>query len=276
MKKILVLIFMVLTHTISAEIIYLNDGSILNGAIINENDSSITVETKYQTRTISRSQIKRILYGERELEEIYVLMKNGDRIHGWQIIQDNEKVVYRKTKDDPEEHIIYKKDIRQMGNEEVLVFNPEVAVYGSWFYFFNTGTSQVESAWALRASLFLDIPIVAHSKLCLDSGYGSGTSESNDLSLTVIPIYLSALYQFDFGAVFAYPKLGAGATVLSFEDKVKDPVQGVVFTSLAGAGLGVPIIRNTLNFRMGLEQISFWGNEGLHTFAGFAGLGYTF
>ncbi len=277
MKRILITLVSIFTLLpLLAEVVYLNDGTILNGTIIDENASTVTIQTKYQTRTISHSQIKRILYGERQLEEIHILMKNGDRIHAYQVIQDNEKVIIRRSMDDPKEETIYKKDIRQMGPEEIMVFNPEIDVSGGMVYFLNPGSSDLGYAYIARASMYYDIPVVAHTKACLDTGYASGSGSGGDLLITFIPIYLSGIYEFTVAGAIVYPKLGAGATILSMDDKVKDPVQGVVFSSIIGGGAAYPLIKEKLYFRIELDEVSLWESSSLHTLMATAGLGYRF
>ena len=55
-----------------AEMVYLKDGQVISGKIISEDRVWITVKSKYQTVRFKRSEIKRIMYGDRKMEEIYI------------------------------------------------------------------------------------------------------------------------------------------------------------------------------------------------------------
>ena len=82
-----------------AEFIYLKDGQVLQGKIIGETQSEITVQTRFQVKKVSRNDITRIMYGERKMEKIFLLMNDGSTQTGFLVDQDAAQVIIRDRED---------------------------------------------------------------------------------------------------------------------------------------------------------------------------------
>lgn len=87
------------TSVLFAETVYLKDGQILNGKILKEDDEAITIETRFQTKTIEKKYITRVSYNI-SLEPVQIVTKDNDLIKGYLVLQDSTRVVYKKTEDD--------------------------------------------------------------------------------------------------------------------------------------------------------------------------------
>ncbi len=101
MKNFLFLFIIVLMVPLrlNSEIVYMKDGQILKGSIIREDRSTLIVKTRFQTRKIYRDHVKRILYGDREMESINILLKSGEILKGYLVDQDAKQVIFREKKD---------------------------------------------------------------------------------------------------------------------------------------------------------------------------------
>ncbi len=90
------------SYGLMAETIYMNDGQILNGKILSENDQEIQLQTKYQTKVIQKRYISRIIY-KTELERVQIVTKDGQLINGFLVSQDLTNVIYKASNDSEEE-----------------------------------------------------------------------------------------------------------------------------------------------------------------------------
>jgi hypothetical protein len=70
MRKILSLVFILLSSVLFAETIYLKDGTVITGEIASQDETTITVETSYGILSIDKKQIERIDYAETNSDRI--------------------------------------------------------------------------------------------------------------------------------------------------------------------------------------------------------------
>jgi len=64
MRKIItVFVLIIISVNLFAETVYLKDGTVISGKIVNQNEDIVTVETTYGTLSISKSEIDKIDYG---------------------------------------------------------------------------------------------------------------------------------------------------------------------------------------------------------------------
>lgn len=87
-----------------AEYIFLKDGSIIQGQILSENTSEITIlKTDKKTVTVKRSDTMRVLYTEIYLGKIFIQLTNGKNIGCYMVDEDRETYTFRMELYSPEE-----------------------------------------------------------------------------------------------------------------------------------------------------------------------------
>ncbi|HON79747.1 MAG TPA: hypothetical protein PK544_14735 [Spirochaetota bacterium] len=242
-KCIVPLIVMFMAVSLSAEIIYLNDGQVLRGTIIREGKHFITVQTRFQTREVYRKHIKRIMYGERDMEPIYFLMRDGRLINGFLVDQDSRKVVYRKTKDSAEEFTLLKEDISQMSAKEITPLYPDIMLRVGVYAPLNSGGANLGPGVIVMAGYGINFSWIKNSRLLLEAGYAKCDSTSNEgQSMKIMPVMVSGLYSLPFPfteneKLRLVPKAGAGIAVVDFEDGEGSQYRGYDFTATGGAGI---------------------------------------
>lgn len=90
-----------------AESVFLKNGKIIEGSIISETDSSVTVKTEDGIRTvIPRNYVLRILFHNRYRDLRYIYKKDGSSLEGYIVDEDEENYVYRKDLQSPAEEKI--------------------------------------------------------------------------------------------------------------------------------------------------------------------------
>ena len=81
---------------LSAESIFLKDGSIIDGTIISDGASSVMVRlADRKTKQIPRSEIMRILYTELKMGKIYIQKRDGKGIVAYMVDEDRESYTFR-------------------------------------------------------------------------------------------------------------------------------------------------------------------------------------
>jgi len=89
---------------LSAEYVFLKDGSIVEGTITSDSASSVTVRTKdNKTRQIPRGSIMRLLYTELYMGKVYVQKTDGKNVVCYMVDEDRESYTFRKELYNPEE-----------------------------------------------------------------------------------------------------------------------------------------------------------------------------
>lgn len=231
----------------AAEVVYLKDGQVIKGAIIQEDDQSVTVQTKHKTWNIKREDIQRILFGEEEMELMYLLMNDGKVVKGYIVDQDNTKVIIRRDKDKAQEETILKKDIKQMSPEEIVLLEPEVAVLGGIYHPLNPGTSELKpSPYALLVTDF-NLPYVRNMRIRIAAGFSDCTSAKYDqIKFKVIPVLFGAEYVFKLSFFSIVPHLSLGTAILDYDNGEGKTYRGYKGLGVAGLGFNFELIKNFL------------------------------
>ncbi len=164
----IVLIFPV---RLNSEIVYLNDGQILKGSIIKENRSSITLKTRFHTRKIYREHIKRILYGDREMESINILLKDGELLKGYLVDQDANRLIFREKRDTPIERTIPKSDISQLSPEEITLLSPGIYFYIGYFIPLATGKTELTASPLYMIGAGINFPWIKNTRIVMEAGH---------------------------------------------------------------------------------------------------------
>lgn len=250
-KSILILIFSMMISAANAEIIYLKDGQIIKGDIIKEDSAFITVKTKYQVKRINRIYISRILYGERDLEEINILMNDGSTISGFLIDQDNKQVIIRKDKKSSKETTLLKSNIKQMSPKKIIPLQPDFTFRAGFFQPVSSNGAKLKSSLIFTGSIGFNLPIVDNLRFFLEGGYTKSSGKANSgLYLQIIPISININYGFPISYFFIVPRTGIGIAVVEFFDGEKTNVKGYDFVFFGGLGFEYELISKTL--RIGL------------------------
>lgn len=257
-----VLLFLFIAASLQAEIIYLKDGQVLNGAIINEDAAAITVKTRYETKRIARSAIKRILFGEREMEKQFILMKNGDLVEGYLVDQDAKKVIIRSKKTSTRERILYKSDISQMSREKIHPLFPDITARAGFFYPFNSGGSKSTYTAFYGVGSSINFPWIADTRVYFELGFIRSTSDDtappyNDLYLIMVPVTASFTWRIPVKFIDIIPKLGGGFSITSFNNGEGQTFTGADGLINAGAGVSYAIIDRKLSVSLWAEYFLF-------------------
>ncbi len=235
---ILSLLIISLPEKGSPETVYLKDGQVLRGSILREDRESITLKTSYQTRTIYREHILRIMYGNREMESVYLYLKDGSLMSGFLVDQDAERIVFREKRDSPREKSILKSAIRQISNEEIRPLYPEISLSLGVFLPINSGGSALSPAPIYLLGGGISFPLIRKSRLLLELGYAKSPSRDNrDRTFQLIPLILKGLYPIETPWLTLSPRLGIGAVMLTFRDGEGEEFSGYDITASLGAGL---------------------------------------
>lgn len=281
MKKLIftVLFFsMVLfSSKVFAEYIYMNDGQVIQGTIVSEDADTMTVKTKYQTKKINRSDVLRVMYGERKMERIYLLMKDGTTIKGFLVDQDAEKVVIRETEESPKETSISKDKIKQMSANEIVPLNPSITIHSGLFYPLNSGGSNLKPAFLITAASELNFRWIKKTRVSAEVGFARCSSSNKDLYMQFVPIQLGATYDINFNKFYIIPKFSIGATIIDFDDGEGSATRSIAFSTNIGSAFLYEIIERHL-------YAGIWTDAGfirdgggsLFTISGTVGASYRF
>ena len=231
------LLIMIIPISIGSEIIYLNDGQVIKGAIIEEKSDSITVKTRYQTRRVRRNHIKRIMYGDRDMERIYILFNNGDIINGFLVDQDAKQVIYRESKDSAEEKSIPKSIIKQISNKEIIPLFPEIIFRAGLFVPIDSGGSELGSAPLYIVGLGFNLSWIKGLRLITETGFVKSESKSNENGyFQIVPIVISITGSISIPYIDLVPKVGMGIAVVDYDNGDGEKFRGYDLDMTAGVG----------------------------------------
>lgn len=261
-----------------SEIVYMKDGQVVKGQIVAEDAGTVTVKTKYQTRVIRKNHISRIMYGDRDLEEINILMNDGSTITGYLIDQDNNKVIIRKEKTSAKEIIIKKSDIKQMSQKKIIPLYPAVSIGVGMFYPFDSKGADLDAALMVTASMGFNLTFISNTRLLIEGGYTKPVSKTADgVSFLVVPVTLNLCYDLAFSSFHVVPRMGAGLSMCEFDDGLNSPTQGYDFTFIGGLGCEYELAERTL--RIGVYCNYFLLKEkeaSMNSITGMFGVSYYF
>jgi hypothetical protein len=256
-----------------AEIVYLNDGQIIKGSIVREDKTHITVKTKFLTRKIVRKNITRILFGQREMEKVYILFKDESILEGFLVDQDNKKVIFRPGKKTATEKIYEKTNIVQISSTPIYLFKPRVSARFGYFIPFVSGKSNLNAAPVFLAAYDILFPWPKGSRIIFEAGVSRMESDTNkNLFLQTIPISAQFLYEipvlkgiqlFNKDAKFSAStakhltklwlknRAGFGTVWSNFETGEGEKYSGLHYMFLFGLGVSYPVF--TPNVRVAFD-----------------------
>jgi len=291
-----IIFFLVFAGLVRAEVLYLKDGQVLNGSIVKENDKFIWFKTKYKSSKFDRNKVVRVLYGQRELEKIYIQMKDERIIEAFMVDQDNKKVTIRLNKDSAKEDHILKSNIQQMSNERILVLRPAISLRTGYFIPLSTKSgADLQPTIMFMVGYGMRLLFIDNSRVMFEAGFAKNTStftdvdgKSRELSLQTIPLIVNYMYKYNFSRFFgsskaAKPKagsasqldstraiwhrfdllgkIGMGASFLTFDDAEGEKLSGIKMTALGGLGVSYELLRRRL-FTQILSEFFFVYDQG--------------
>lgn len=127
---------MILSAPLSAEYIFLRDGSILNGTIVS--DTAATVNLRLEDRRIQRiprQDIMRILYTDLYMGKVYVQKIDGRSVVAYMVDEDRETYTFRMELFKPEEFKLRRDQVLFMARGNPTGLNAE------------PGTDRAELKW---------------------------------------------------------------------------------------------------------------------------------
>jgi hypothetical protein len=271
-------ILILFVFPVYGEIIHLKDGQVLKGSIIKENNQIIVVKTRYLTRRIKRANIKRILYGERDAENIYIQKISGKIISGFLVDQDSHFVFFRRTKESPEEIKIPKSDIKQMSRTEIIPINPDITLRAAMFYPLNPGGSDLAVSPMFIVGTGFNFTPIKKVRIVPEIGYVKSESKTNtDQYLKIIPITMNITYNIPVSFFSLIPKAGIGMAVVDFNNGEGELSRGYDLYCNAGAGAVYNLIDNLLTIGLWVEYNMISDGAGnIHNILLSGGFSYVF
>ncbi len=275
-KTLLVVIFLFLWTHLVAEMIYLKDGQVLKGRIIGETKNEVTVRTRFRTKRIRRRDIIRIMYGERKMEKIYLLMKDGTTRTGFLVDQDASKVIIREREDSSEEITIGKSGIKQMSiSGEIIPLNPSFRVRAGYFYPLNSRGAKLKPAPCVFGGSDMNIQFIRKTRFILEAGYVISQGESEGLTMRFIPLTAGLIYDLPIGPFHLAPRLSVGTAIIDFDDGEGETSRSFAFASLAGIGITYELMERHLYAGLWPEYAVMRDGKGtLHTITLSLGITY--
>jgi hypothetical protein len=275
---IFILVIFFLPIRAIAETIYLKDGQILKGSIVDENSKTIFLKTRYHTRKIYRDHILRIMYGNRDLESVYLHLKDGSLINGFLVDQDSEKIIFRTEKNSPDEKTILKSNIRQISGEEIKLLYPDISFSAGIYYPVNSGGAALSPAPVYFAGSGFNFTPIDNSRILFEIGYTkSRSSENSGRAFQFIPLTVNALYSIQMSSLNIVPRAGVGAAMVSFDDGEGGEYTGYDFTASLGAGIDYIVKRYGIRITIITEyNVILEGTETLGSLILRAGFNYRF
>lgn len=262
-----------------AEYLYLKDGQVIQGTIESEDAEGYNVKTKYQTKRVPRGDVTRIMFGERKMEPIFLLMNDGSSKKGFLVDQDAEKIIMREKENSPGEITVLKKDIRQMSASEIVPLNPSIYARAGYFFPLNSGGSELKPAPAFFAGSDINFQYIRNTRVLLEAGYADCGSSNSGLYMRFIPLIVSAKYYYTIGSssFSVIPGITAGMTLIDFDDGENSKYRCFAGTAGGGAGFGYELMKNSL-YVAGYTDYLFFSDRKklLHTVTASISVSYRF
>ena len=277
MKKIALAAALLFSFALKAEFLYLKDGQVIQGKIVSEDAESYTIQTKYQTRRVNRNEVTRIMYGERKLERIYLLMRDGTKMDGYKVDEDSEKVLIREKEDSPREISISKKDIQQMSQTEIIPLNPSINARLGIFYPINSQGSKLKPAIGIYLGSGMNFQFIKDTRINFEAGFAKNESEHAGLYMRFIPVTASIQKNINFGKLSFNPKFTVGGVILDYDDGETDPKREFAFLTGAGFSSAYEIVERTFFITLDAEYQLIFDKKGkLHCLLATLGASYRF
>lgn len=267
----------VVSFAADAEVIYLNDGQVITGVITAETKDDLTVKTKFQTKRVKRSDVTRIMYGERKMEPITLLMNNGTTVKGFLVDQDAEKVIIRDKEDSAEERNIPKSQISQMSSSDIVPLAPTILFRGGIFYPMNSQGAKLSPSAIGFVQGDVTFRWVKNLRVLAEAGFSKCTGKSHGLYEQFVPLHAGGYYDIAFGSFHLQPKLAMGTTMIDFNDGENTKTRSFAFSTGVSLGCVYEVLER--HFFVGFWPEYYFmrdSSANLHSIAANLSLGYRF
>jgi len=146
-----------------ASVIFLKDGSIIEGTVTEKNSEKISLETdKKITMQVPADMVLRIIEGDSYKKRIEVIKKDGSRIKGYPVEVTEEKIVLRTDLKSALEIVLVRADIKEIVGKENLTVTA-------------TDRDDIKKEYSTnKALLFSLIPAWSGSFIVERNGVGAG------------------------------------------------------------------------------------------------------
>lgn len=246
-----------------AEIVYLKDGTVLKGVITEEAKKGITLKVGDREQKIAHSDIKRVLYGNREMEEVFILALDGKITRGFMVDQDENAVIVRDRRDSPVERTISKKDIREISRDAIYPVDLEFYIKPAGFLPLDSGGADLGMTGLYTIGMGFNSMLAPNLRFMLEAGFLHSNSASNTgQSLRIIPVTLSLAYSFVMDRFSLVPRLGGGIGIAEFDTGEGDVMKSNLLEATAGLGLVYHLSRRGISVGIWAEYAIFFDGAG--------------
>lgn len=220
------------------EILYLKDGRVIWGDIVGEGKDGVTISSNGKQSVIAHDEIRRIMYGAHEPEQVYLFTVDRELIRGYVVDHDEKKIVYRQDPVSPEEKTILRDNILEISQNEIRPQDLEVYLKPAMFYPLDSGGAALKSAPMYLAGIAFSSLVRRDVRLALEFGYAeSESAEHSGQAFRYIPITLSAMYPYRFYMFELIPRAGTGIGIVRFKSGEGEDLRGTALELHAGAGV---------------------------------------
>ncbi len=111
-KTIITLLLLISVLPLRAEYIFLKDGSIIKGKVINETADVVTLQNEQKVVvSYPHYNIMRVLYSELNMGKMFVQLKSGESFRGYLIEEEEATFRFRYIINKPEEFVVEKEEV---------------------------------------------------------------------------------------------------------------------------------------------------------------------
>ncbi len=98
----------------------MNDGSILEGKILNESDRTITIKSQLENPVlIQRKDILRVLYSNDYMNKVYIYKLDDTMIEGYVVYEDKDNYIIRENLSSAKEIILSKEKVNNISKKKI-------------------------------------------------------------------------------------------------------------------------------------------------------------
>ena len=109
---VLILLSLTVPQPLKAEYVFMKDGRILEGTVVSDSRSTVTLRTPDKKRIkIPRSDILRILYTSLNMGKVYIQKRDGKGLEAFVVDEDRDSYTFRKDLHKPAEFSLKRKEI---------------------------------------------------------------------------------------------------------------------------------------------------------------------
>ncbi len=136
-RTVVIVMMLLPALPLSAEHLFLKDGSIIKGKVVSETANEIIMQDeKYNITRYPHNNVMRVLYTDLNMGNIYVQMKTGKNFRAYMVDEDQNSYTFRYILFKPEEFIVKRSDVLFMAERNPSGLNGESSYFEislNWF-----------------------------------------------------------------------------------------------------------------------------------------------